>query len=139
MIQEGYEELYFHLLNNHDIETTKEELDEIIRIALRFVTTYYKESSILKREANMTDSDIIAFGKYCASMRMKRKERFEDKYLNKIDQITKVTKRDNGSYSFTYGIYGTIDYFPKANKLLIRKDNKWIKPGLRWLIKNIIK
>ena len=34
--------------------------------------------------------------------------------------------------------FGVIDYFPKANKVLIRKDNKWIKPGLKWIITNLL-
>jgi hypothetical protein len=31
-----------------------------------------------------------------------------------------------------------VDYYPKADKILIRKENRWIKPGLSWLIANVL-
>jgi len=50
-----------------------------------------------------------------------------------------VIKRENGSYTFETEMYGIIDFFPKANSVLIRKDNNWKKPGLKWIKKNILK
>lgn len=37
-----------------------------------------------------------------------------------------------------FGADEVIDYYPKANKVLIRKDNDWKKPGLKWLIENLV-
>lgn len=34
--------------------------------------------------------------------------------------------------------FGDLDFYPKANKVLIRKQNKWIKPGLNWIYNNLI-
>lgn len=70
-------------------------------------------------------------------LRRKRFENFEDNWLEKLKQKTKLTKRANGSYTFDSHL-GVIDYYPKANKLLIRNTNKWKKPGLKFIVKNII-
>ena len=32
----------------------------------------------------------------------------------------------------------TLDFYPKANKVLIRQENEWIKPALRWMIANVL-
>lgn len=34
---------------------------------------------------------------------------------------------------------GKLTYYPKSNKLLIHKENKWLNDGLKWIIKNLIK
>jgi hypothetical protein len=57
------------------------------------------------------------------------------KWLPKL-QATCDVKHDAqvGRYTFEIKDYGVIDFYPKANKLLIRKLNKWIKPALGWII-----
>jgi hypothetical protein len=35
--------------------------------------------------------------------------------------------------------YGVVDYFPKANKVLIRKENSWKPHGLKWMLDNLFK
>lgn len=35
--------------------------------------------------------------------------------------------------------YGILDFFPKANKVLIRKENYWKEAGLKWIKDNLIK
>ena len=32
----------------------------------------------------------------------------------------------------------TIDFYPKADKLLIRQENRWVKSALNWLIENLL-
>jgi len=96
-----------------------------------------KESQKLKKEAEQEENDLTALGIYGKVLRAERNERFEDKWLRELELKTEVTDRGNGSYSFD-SKYGIIDFFPKANKLLIRKKNKWVKPALRFIIKNII-
>ena len=97
-----------------------------------------KESERLRIEADKEENDLAFLGKMSKVMRTERNERFEDNWLKKLKAITEVTKRDNGSYTFN-SKYGTIDYFPRANNLLIRSENKWKKPALKWIIKYIIK
>jgi hypothetical protein len=57
---------------------------------------------------------------------------------NKLYLLTEVTKRPNGSFSFEWGSYGIMDYFPGADKLLIRKENKWIIYGKDFIIDSIL-
>lgn len=96
-----------------------------------------KESERLRIEAEQTDNDLAYLGKSTKALRAERKEKFEETWLEKLQEQTEVTKRDNGSYTFD-SKYGIIDFFPKANKLLIRKQNKWKKPALKFIIRNIL-
>jgi len=96
-----------------------------------------KRTEKLRIEAEQTDNDLAALGKYTKVLRAERKEKFEEIWLEKLQKQTEVTKRDNGSYTFD-SKYGVIDFFPKANKLLIRKQNKWKKPALKFIVHNIL-
>ena len=60
-----------------------------------------KESERLRIEAEQTDNDLAALGKYTKILRTKRKEKFEETWLEKLQEQTEVTKRDNGSYPFS--------------------------------------
>jgi len=63
---------------------------------------------------------------------------FEDKWLHKVRMVYLVEKRDNGSYSIPNKQFGVVDYFPKKDRLLIRKDKKWVSQGLDWILKNLL-
>lgn len=43
------------------------------------------------------------------------------------------SSNDGTKYTTTHPEFGIIDIYPKANKLLIRKQNKWIKPAVNWM------
>ena len=45
--------------------------------------------------------------------------------------------KEAGNYDITR-LYGVIDFYPKANKLLIRRKNKWIKPALKFIINRVL-
>ncbi len=96
-----------------------------------------KPSEKLKAEAQEEENDLAALGLYTKALRAKRKEKFEDDWLAKLEAQTEVIKRDNGSYTFN-SKYGLIDFYPKANKLLIRRQCKWIKPGLKFIIHYVL-
>lgn len=92
-------------------------------------------SSELRKKAAAEDNDIKAFGILTKVVREERSERWFSKWYDIFREHYTVIERDNGSFSIE--VYeGTIDYYPKANKCLVRWKNKWKKPGLRWLIKN---
>lgn len=44
----------------------------------------------------------------------------------------------NGSYRIFTDKFGKVDIYPKANKVLITKDNKWISRGDQWIQNNIL-
>ena len=98
---------------------------------------HMRKSEKLRIEAQQEDNDLAALGKLTKALREERNEKFEDSWLPKLEAKTEVEKRPNGSYSFN-SKYGIIDFFPKANKLLIRKTGKWKKPGLQFIVRNII-
>lgn len=96
-----------------------------------------KKSEELKVQASQEENDLIAFGIYAKAIREGRSEKFEEHYLPALKIKYPVESRINGSYTITTQDFGILDYFPKANKLLIREKNKWIKPGLKWIYNNL--
>lgn len=93
-----------------------------------------KKSEELKLQSQQEDNDIKSFALTCKALREKRSEKFVEDWLPVLQDRFTITENNN-KYTIITQDYGTIDYFPKANKVLIRKDNKWVKPGLKWLIK----
>lgn len=97
-----------------------------------------KNSEELMSLASKEDNDIISFALQCKALREKRSEKFLEDWLPLLE-IRYPVEFKNHKYSITTQEFGIIDYFPKANNLLIRKDNEWKKPGLLWIIKNLTK
>lgn len=100
-----------------------------------------KQSDKLKLEAQLEDNDFKYMSLMNKSLREARLEKFEN-YQIKLEQNNCIIIPFNGQkvvIDTQIDKYGIIDYFPKANKLLIRKDNQWYTQGLKWLITNLIK
>lgn len=99
-----------------------------------------KKSQELLLEAQEEENDLKALGKYTKAMREARLERFDD-YIVPLETRGYIITPFNGT-KFVIDTqiekFGIIDFFPKANKICIRKGNKWIKPGLKWIIKNLL-
>ena len=102
-----------------------------------------KKSTELRKQAAQADNDFSAMGLLNGALRESRSERFLEGVLPDLlrsgydiacDGNSKYTI-DTDSQSVKFG---TVDYFPKANKLLIRKSNQWIKPGLAWINENLL-
>jgi hypothetical protein len=96
-----------------------------------------KKSEELRIRAGEIDSDIAYLAAANKIMREERKERFEDKWLQLLLAKTNVChNKEMERYEIWHQKFRTIDFYPKSNKVLIRKDNKWCTNGLNWLIKN---
>lgn len=101
-----------------------------------------KKSEELKIEAQQEVNDFAYMAIMNKSMREARLERFECGYTEKLEANNCIVIPFNGSkvvIDTQTSKYGILDYFPKANKILIRKDNKWITQGLRWINDTILK
>ncbi len=98
-------------------------------------------SEELRKQAAQADNDFQAMSLLNKSLREHRLEKFQD-FIIPLQQKGYDVVESNHKYTIdtdTQSIrFGIIDYFPKANKLLIRKDNQWIKPGLTWIRKNLL-
>ena len=99
-----------------------------------------KKSEQLKIEAQQEDNDLKALGIYNKVIREERAERFE-KYLDKLIEkgYDTVELPDQGKFTIYTEHFGIIDYYPKANKVLVRKLHKYIPKGLNWIINNLLK
>lgn len=95
-----------------------------------------KKSEQLISQSRCEENDIKAFSLLNKSIRERRLERFEDYIPELLDKGYSI-RDDNYRYTIFGTKDGTIDYFPKANKVLIRDANKWFKQGFRWIIKNL--
>lgn len=96
-----------------------------------------KKSEELTLASQQEDNNIKSFALACKALREKRSERFLEDWLPVFQERYPITLRPNGSYTITTQKYGILDYYPKANKLLIRETNTWKKPGLTWLIEHL--
>lgn len=97
-----------------------------------------KKSEKLKRQAEREENDLKALGLYTKVLREERIESFEKNWLPKFQESHIVKPGPSQSYIIYSTRYGIIDYFPKANRALLRKRQKWIKPALQWLVKNLL-
>lgn len=101
-----------------------------------------KKSEELRIEANKEDNDFSFFNKIKKAKRQEKVEIFEENYLDKIlDKGFDVTPFDGikVTISNVSDEIGIIDFFPKANRLLVRKQNKWFSNGVNWIENNILK
>lgn len=97
-----------------------------------------KKSEILREQSASEENDFRALAIGGKAIREERNERFVEKMLPELKAKYEVYERDNGSYTIDETPFGVIDYFPKANKVLIRKDNKWHDMGMKWMRKNLL-
>lgn len=96
-----------------------------------------KKSEALRIEAGEIESDFKYFGMANKIMREERKETFEDKWLPLLQKKVTVTYHETmGKYTFSTRKLGTMDFYPKRNRVLVRDENRWVNRGLQWLIKN---
>ena len=102
-----------------------------------------KLSSKLFREASEEENDLASLGKEVKAIRQVREEKFakwHDELLNSSDVISVTKFSAQGKFEIrTSTEHGIIDYFPKANKLLIRKSNNWKEKGINWIKENILR
>lgn len=94
-------------------------------------------ANALKKQASEEENDFKSFALMAKALRESRSEKFVEDWLpllkKRFDIVEGVAK-----YTITTYSHGIIDYFPKANSVLIRKDNQWIKPGSRWIGKHLL-
>ena len=95
-----------------------------------------KESEKLILSSQQEDNGTKSFALQCKALRESRSERFVEDWLPLLYKRYNIVE-NNHKYTITTQDYGIVDYFPKVNKILIRKDNNWIKPGLKWIIANL--
>lgn len=101
-----------------------------------------KESEKYRQLAQESESDFRALALHTKALREARLERFEDGYKELLEAKQCIVIPFNGSkivIDTQTNKYGILDYFPKANKILIRNKSQWKNAGLRWLHDNILK
>lgn len=123
-------------------EQVKENRGEVktayINVLEKYIVDFKLE--LLQEESATIENDFKALAIQTQIIREKREERWEN-WMWKIIESDEVKSWEdiNSKYTLTTKSFGTIDYFFKSNKLLIRKDNEWKEKGLNWLITNLIK
>lgn len=87
------------------------------------------------------ENDFAAMARYRKESREKKQVEFvnnpifdELKTKFKVSWDTDATK-----FTIEGTEFGTLDFFPKANRLLIRRENRWKNSGLHWIVVFILK
>lgn len=92
-------------------------------------------SDKLREQLASEENDLKALGIGKKLIREERSEKFEETWLPKLRaKCNVIYDAQTGRYTFELNGYGVMDFYPKANKVLIRKLNKWKQPGLKWII-----
>jgi hypothetical protein len=103
-----------------------------------------KKSEELKQAAAAEENDLKALGLMTGSLREGRLERFTENCLPLLLKAGYDIAQDDEMVRYTIDTemggktFGIVDYYPKANNLCIRKSNKWVKPGLKWIVENLL-
>lgn len=125
----------WHLCRDEDVET----LEAINAILLGHgMLKFFNKSQELKYKLSTEENDFKALGLGKKLIRHERTEKFELLWLPKLKEKCNVeydAKMDR--YTFEVNEWGTVDFYPKANKILIRQLNKWHQPGLQWIIQKL--
>lgn len=101
------------------------------------------KSEELKKQAQEEENDFKAMGLLNGSIREGRQERFMEVILPKLLEIGYDVALCHEHFRYSIDTdtfekrFGIVDYYPKANNLCIRKQNKWIKPGNKWIADNL--
>lgn len=100
-------------------------------------------SKQLEAVANQEDNDLAYLGKTRKMYRQKNVETFAEWYDRVIASplvVSIINHERMGKYEIrTTTKYGVVDYYPKANKILIRYSNTWKTHGLNWIKTYLIK
>ena len=97
------------------------------------------KSEELRQQASEEDNDLIALGLHTKALREERSERVVQWLPSLREKCISVNYDDKQyCYLIEHSKYGVIKFYPKANKIFQVRKEKWIKPGLKWLVTNII-
>lgn len=117
------------------------ELENFIDVSVEEIYELINNKNVLDNKLNpkQEDNDFKAMAMHNKNKREERLETFES-YISELEKYYDVEFFQNqGKYTITGSDdYGTSDYYPKADKLLIRKDNKWFPNGLNFLKINFL-
>jgi hypothetical protein len=101
----------------------------------------YKEA---KRLFAQEENDLKALKYFSVMLREKRMQNFLEKWYPVLNGMYPVSDRNYVESECRCRIqtgskYGNIDFYPKSNRVQINDQNKWISPGLKWIVENLIK
>jgi hypothetical protein len=97
-----------------------------------------KKSEEYRQQAQEAEHVLASLGLHTKAIREERKERFEEEILPQLRKLF-VVEENTGYVKIDTMKYGPITIYPKANKLCIHHGQKWRKPAVRWIIKNLLK
>jgi hypothetical protein len=95
-----------------------------------------KKSELLHRQADEADNDFQFWNLKTQAEKEEKLERFVEKHLPTIQQSENVVSVEDREYMFMIEFKdGTkIDYYPKKDRVFIKKINTWKYNGLAWVL-----
>lgn len=79
------------------------------------------------------------YGEFVKQRRLERENDFLDNLMPHMLKLGyEVLSKNDSSYSFLDVKHGWIKFYPKADRLLLCKQNKWLYGGFSWIRKYIL-
>jgi hypothetical protein len=93
----------------------------------------------LRKQAESEENDLKRLGIYKKIIREECHERFEKYKQPLLKAGYNLTEyQAQGKITISPTTYGIVDYYPKANRILVRDGNYWESDGLKWIINNLL-
>lgn len=95
------------------------------------------EEKNLINEGELSEYELLNIEiKKSRERRFKKFDKYKDKLISAGYTVTFFEKQSK--FSIEPSGFGVMDYYPKANRLLFRKDNRWISDGMNWIYANLL-
>jgi hypothetical protein len=82
--------------------------------------------------------DIEELGRYKTTGRAQKEDVFKSYFLERLMSGHIVYTEKAHIYTVYSTRHGRIDIYPVTNRCFLVRRSKWIKPGMEWLVKNIL-
>ena len=76
---------------------------------------------------------------YLKALRIEKEDVFKEYFLGRIAENSIINRQPAHSYEIYSVRFGRVLFYPVLNRCFLLRKSKWIKPGLQWIIKNLLK
>ncbi len=76
---------------------------------------------------------------YLKALRWEKEDAFKEYFLKRISENSIINRQPAHSYEIYSVRFGRVLFYPVLNRCFLLRKSKWIKPGLQWIIQNLLK
>jgi hypothetical protein len=90
-------------------------------------------------EKELKARDKEALRAYLNALSWEKEDEFNKYFLKRLSDKYAITREPAHCYSILTVRFGIVMFYPKLNRCFLMRKQRWIKPGLQWVIKNLLK